>query len=295
MNIHDLLTSYKRYSLFERGMTVQSHKSIQKTLEWLCAFTSTNRLRDMNTGVIREFLNHMRQERGWSPKTYRIYRQNLKSFFEWCIKMKYVRKNPVDEIEKPKLPRRLPRSLTKEQMLQVLSHTAWHNWSYGLQKSRNEAIIATFALTGLRLAELINLKVNDVNFENESIFVREGKGRKDRVIPIHPRLMPILRGYFEERQRRLGVSQWFFTGIRSDKKLRAKDIQEFCRIISAASEIKFTPHMLRHTFGRLSVDADLQLYKLKEIMGHSDVSTTQIYLSVSDKSLKESFSKISLI
>jgi site-specific recombinase XerD len=147
----------------------------------------------------------------------------------------------------------------------------------------------------LRLNELLKLRITDINLEAQEIYVNHGKGGKDRTVPIHLKLLGILRVYIEHRNARKKNSQWFFTGIHSDKRLYEKNVQEFCKKISISSGIKFTPHMLRHTFARLSCDADMNIFKLKEIMGHSHVSTTQIYLSVSKEGIKKSFGSISLL
>ncbi len=131
--------------------------------------------------------------------------------------------------------------------------------------------------------------------EDETIFVNKGKGSKDRVIPISPQLMPVLRSYNRGRRHHCPVSEWYFTGIKSSKKLGAKNIQSICQKISVASEIKFTPHMLRHTFGRLCVEAGISIYEIKIMMGHTSTSTTEIYLSISTQALKNNFGKAQLL
>jgi len=105
-------------------------------------------------------------------------------------------------------------------------------------------------------------------------------------------LWRILENYISEKKERLQPSQWFFTSIRSTAQLTAKNVQQMCLQVSTEAKIKFTPHMLRHTFGRLCIDQDFNIYKLKEIMGHSSVSTTQIYLSLSKEGIKRSFANV---
>jgi len=180
-------------------------------------------------------------------------------------------------------------------VLIILSQVRWYNWYYKIEGSRNEAILNCFLFTGLRLSELIKLKTIDVNTSTKEIMVREGKGKKDRIVPLHPRLSMVLKGYLEERKKYCKPSIWLFTSVRSDKKLSAKNIQTMCRKVSAISGIKFTPHMLRHTFARLSLDAGSDFYDLKEILGHSDIATTQIYASVSIKKVKERFERLRLL
>lgn len=225
----------------------------------------------------------------WSAKTFRNKRQCLKSFFNWCVREGLLKSNPVEKIEKPKLPQRLPRFINKEEALTVIAHAEFYPWRYSFEKVRNLAIIATFIMTGLRLNELINLKVHDVDFQSGEIFVEKGKGRKERIIPIYPKLQLSLSTYINERRRLGAQSKYFFHSARSTQKLTPKTVQNICRKVSGSSGIKFTPHSLRHTFGHLSTDAGLGLYQLKDIMGHSTVSTTEIYSSISKEGLKRKF------
>ena len=151
---------------------------------------------------------------------------------------------------------------------------------------RNEALLYTFVYTGLRLQELLDLEMTDLNLASREIIVREGKGQKDRIVPIHPRLVPVLRNYLAARGARQNHSRFMFTGAQSEKPISGKDVRTVCRKLSRASGVTFTPHMLRHTFGRLMVEAGVDLFKIKEMMGHTSVATTQIYLSVSTENLK---------
>ena len=267
MKIFDLQDRFKRYFLYEKGNRPKSYSSVVKIIQLLVEKTDIFEVEQFTTEIIREFLLDQRELRQWSPKTFRNYRQDLKSFFNWCVKEKFFKENPVDAIEKPKLPKALPRCVSREEVQKILYHCEWYTWRYRLERIRNTAILATYILTGLRRQELLNLEVFDVNLVSKEICVRDGKNRKDRLVPIHPILMPKLETYFEERKKTKRPSRWFFTGVNSDKQLTAKDICRICKKISLDSGIYFTPHMLRHTFGRLSVEADLNLYKVKEIMG----------------------------
>lgn len=295
MKISDLQQDLKRYLLLERGLNVKTYKAIVATLNMLMTHSRSEDISTFTEGLIREFLYHGVQDRAWEPKTFRNHWQNLKTFFNWCIKRGILKKNPVEGIEKPKMKKHLPRCISREETLKVLYYSASIKWKYKLEQSRNEAIIQTLLFTGLRLQELLNLQTTDVNLADGSIFVRMGKGGKDRIVPIHPRLIPKLRGYVEERKQSLNPSQWFFTGIKSDKQLGQRDIRRILSVISNEADTKITAHMLRHTFGKLMVEADFNIYKLKEIMGHEQVTTTQRYVSIAPESIKKSFEKIKLL
>jgi site-specific recombinase XerD len=295
MNIPDLHRQFHHYALLEKGIMANTHKSICASLDMLCKYSSTEKLSELTTPVVKAFLHSGRLERSWSPKTFRNHWQYLKIYFDWCLRNGYIRKNPVDEIEKPKLEKRLPRCLGSEDAKKILYHTQFYPWRYELERVRNHAIICTLMMTGIRLQELLNLEASNVDLTEGDIYVRQGKGRKDRIIPIHPQLLPILRGYWKSRIEAGRPSQWFFTGVKSEKQLQQKDIQRICKKVSISAGVKFSAHILRHTFAREMVDSDFNIYKLKEIMGHAQITTTQIYMSVSRKGIKNSFAKVVLI
>lgn len=294
MKTSDLGAQFKRYTLLEKGMKVKTYMSICSTIRMLCNFAKTDEIEQLEQNTVRGFLYQGRSERAWKSRTFRNHWLYLKIYFDWCIKSGYLRKNPVAGIEKPKMEKCLPRCVSSEEAKKINYHTAWYPWTYRLERYRNLAIISTLMMTGLRLQELLNLEVSDVNLSSGDILVRQGKGRKDRAIPIHPRLLPILRDYFEKKMETGQSSQWFFTGIRSGKQLTQKDARRICKKISADSGVKFTPHMLRHTFAREMIDNDFNLYKLKEIMGHADITTTQRYLAISVQGIKTSFDQVKI-
>jgi site-specific recombinase XerD len=295
MQYSDIQQSYKSYALREKGIRSGTYKATEFIVRALCEFSATENIKKHDESMVRAFLQHMSKERVWSPKTFRIYRQYLKSFFDWAIKEQIVTKNPCIGIDRPKLPSRLPRCLTHEETLKILTQARWYDWHYQIEKTRNEAIIAMFVFSGIRLSELIHLKIEHVNLETQELFIDQGKNRKDRIVALHTTLLPVLRSYVIERRRLCKPSQWFFSGVRSNMKLASKNVQGMLRKISIAAGIKVTPHMLRHTFGRLCVDANVNLRMIQHMMGHSDISTTQIYTHVSTKSMKANFAEVCLL
>ncbi|NJO89225.1 MAG: tyrosine-type recombinase/integrase [Chloroflexia bacterium] len=206
-----------------------------------------------------------------------------------------MKRNPTDNIEKPKLPKSLPRFLTKDEMKNILSTIDWISWRTNFERNRNKAIIATFLFTGIRHQELLNLRNDDVDISGGNIFVKNGKGSKDRLIPIQNQLLPILKSYVQSKKAFKNPSVWFFHSSKSEKQLGQKDIRAMCKKISKSSKVYFTPHMLRHTFGRLSVENNINIFGIQQIMGHSDIKTTQRYLSVSLKALKDEYAKVEFL
>lgn len=295
MFISDLTPSFQRFLLLEKNVSSKYIRGIIRTVKLLEKETNRQNIKQCNTETIRYFLCEMRERRMWSPKSMRNYRQNLKTFFDFAKKRGLIKGNPVDDIEKPKLPKRLPRCLTKKQILKLTSETQMYSWSRPLEYHRNLAIIFTFIYTGIRLSELLNLKTYEVNLEEQSMFISKGKGQKDRYVPIHPKLFSVLKFYMHERKQHLAPSEFFFTSYRSNKPLSYKNLYAIIHKLSRKCGFYFSPHMLRHTFAKLSLEANLNPYKLKEILGHSNIATTQIYMSVSMENIRKSFSRLELL
>ena len=182
MKFSDVVPAFKRYMLQEKNVTVGSYKSIVHIMERLIEFSGTEHFKSMNTNVIREFLLEEQKKKDWKPSTFRNNRQYIKSFYDWCVREQYVKNNPVEKIEKPKLPKHAPRYITKEEAQQILACCHFYNWTYPFERIRNEAILCTFLMTGVRLSELLNIKSTDVNIDEMEIFIRMGKGSKDRIV-----------------------------------------------------------------------------------------------------------------
>ena len=176
----------------------------------------------------------------------------------------------------------------------MLYHVAWFPWGSEIEKQRNVAIICTLMMTGLRLQELLNLEGIEVDLANANIFVRQGKGGRDRNIPIYPKLLPVLRSYQASRQMTGLPPMRFFTGLRSDKQLYPKDVRRICKKIGLSAGVKFTPHMLRHTFARELADNDFDVMKIKELLGHAQVTTTQRYIALSSQRVRRSFELVNI-
>jgi site-specific recombinase XerD len=295
MKFPDIQLMFRNHCLVEKGLTVKYYRTIVRHMERLLKYLETNNINKVKEKGIREFLSINSNKNDWSSKTYRSYIQSFNTFFKWCVIRNFIKKNPVEKIEKPKIPQRLPRCLTKSEIQKVFESATQYRWGFEFERTRNLAILHTFLYTGIRLNELLNIRIIDLSIDSMEIYINKGKGGKNRIVPIHPHLSGILRGYIRKRNKRGVVSKWLFTGIHSDKRLYEKNIHEICRKISIKSGIKFTPHVLRHTFARLVCDEDMNLYKLKEILGHSNVSTTQIYLSVSREGIKRSLGSITIL
>jgi site-specific recombinase XerD len=294
MEIRDEVRKFLRYCALEQCLQPTTVKCINSCLNIFIERSKIKNINQVDRTLIREFFYLGKESFFWSYNTHINYYNYLKKFLDWCVNEKKITKNPILELKKPKKPQTLPRRLTFEDAQKIL-FTCWnYDWRYNFEQSRNYAMMALFLFSGLRCNELRNLKNLDVNLLICNIFVEKGKGAKDRNIPVHYKLKKILQDYICDRTRHKKNSPFLFTGVRSNYQLSYKDILRMCKKISASAGIYFTPHSLRHTFGSVSIEQGLDVVKLKEIMGHSDISSTMIYLKMSSKNLQESVDKLEL-
>ena len=216
---------------------------------------------------------------------------SLKVFFRWCVVHGHMTENFTDGIERPRLNRPLPKSLSKEEANRLLEVVYNFPYENDFLRFRNHAIFAMFMYAGLRKSELLKLRMQDVDVKNMTIFVRYGKGAKDRVVPMTHTLATILKYYLEQRKKWLKTCPEFFTSSKLNQRYTDSGLKRLKRKITQASQIKFTIHGLRHTFATLMAEGGCDPFSLKDMMGHADIKTTMLYVSMSALHMRSQVSK----
>lgn len=248
-------------------------------------------LEDVTTDRLRSYLYAKRIEDKWKSSSFINQRKGIRSFFTWCVKRKYIKENPVDDIEKPKIEKSLPKRITLQEAQRVLEYSFHMRYNYRHESYRNRAVFAVMIYAGLRSKEVLNLKVADIDLENGVLTVKHGKGAKDRIIPISPMLHKYLSEYIKDKERLNKECEWFFLSLRGDTCFTYSGLKRIVERVKQRTKIYFSPHRLRHTFATLMLEAGVDLFSLSKMMGHSDIKTTTIYLSASVKHLKKEMMK----
>jgi len=213
---------------------------------------------------------------------------SIKSLFNFLNKKGYLKKNIAKSIAAPKLDKKLPVFLTKDKMSLLLDLPKSNNFS----ESRDVLILELFYSTGVRISELVKIKLEDINYQNNSISIL-GKGNKRRLVIIgnyaKKRLLDFLNyreniktGYLfqnERKSKRDHVSERFVFNI----------VKKYVKKVTHNQKI--SPHSLRHTFATHLLNNGADLMSLKELLGHSDLSSTQIYTHVNIEEIKKAFKK----
>lgn len=291
MDIKILAQKFFDYSLYVRGYTKFTIKGYNSTVRVFCNATGVREIEEVNNDIVRNFFYKGRAERGWRTSTFITYHKSLVVFFRWCVKEKYLLTNPMEEIEIPKLEKRLPPKLSKQDAMRLLEIVFNYPYKYKFLRYRNYAIFSTFILAGLRKNELLNLKFTDVDLDNFSIYIRQGKGSKDRIVPICHKLADSLQKYLIERRRLNKTCPEFFASLNHQIGFTDNGLKHLVDRIKEVSGMNFSIHKLRHTFATLMLEGGCDIYSLSKMMGHSDIKTTTIYLAASAEHLRSQIIK----
>jgi integrase/recombinase XerD len=239
----------------------------------------------------QRYLYHYRKPKDGRPLSFKSQYGRLvpvRAFFKWLTRHNHILYNPASELELPKLEKRLPKHvLTQSEAEQVLMSTNVGN-SMGI---RDRAILETLYSTGMRRMELIGLNLYDLDVERGTIMVRQGKGKKDRMIPIGDRAVAWCEKYLYDVRPGLvtppdeGVL--FLTSL--GESFTPNRLTQLVRTYVNAADIgkKGACHLFRHTMATLMLENGADIRFIQQMLGHADLSTTQIYTQVSIRQLKE--------
>lgn len=258
-----------------------------------CEERGATRPQEVTRAMVERYQRHLALARkaDGSPLAFHTQADLLfvvKGFFKWAARQNHVLYNPASEIEMPRLPRRLPRHvLTRTEVETILEATA-RAGSVGV---RDRAILETFYSTGLRRSELANLKLYDLDWEAGCVWVREGKGKKDRVVPIGDRALAWVRKYLAELRASLVLEpdEGFLFISDLGVQYRKNQLSDLARkyIRAAGIERPGACHLFRHACATHMLEGGADIRFIQALLGHADLSTTEIYTRVSVKKLKE--------
>lgn len=286
-HINQLHQHFCEYSLTFKGNTPRTIQWFQNDFRWFQRYANIEDIKQLTKQLVESWIYKGKLEHNWSARTIYLRLQSLSLFLDWCVNEEIIEDNPCKRIPKPKLPKSLPKSLTEDQVEKLMDWTRNFPYTYKFERIRSIAIISTFIYTGIRKAEMLNLKFADVDLENKTLFVRLGKCSKDRLIPLHSSLIEILNDYVKDRKRLKRCCPYFFTSLIRDEKMGESAIKRLFDKLRTKSGIYFYPHLLRHTFATLMLEGGCNLYALSKMLGHSDIKTTTIYLGASKAHLQE--------
>jgi len=245
--------------------------------------------------LIRAFLSHL-SDQGYSQATMARKIATLRSFYKWADKHGYADANPMTMIRTPRQAKRLPRAMTLEEIERLLS-TPDDTETLG---ARDRALFETLFSTGIRVSELVDLNLEDLDEEGEALHVR-GKGKKERLVPLGSHALAAIRHYrkmverdarfrgvWEEHKSERPLFLNKHAGRVSSRSVRRK-LDKALKDAGLPSTI--SPHTLRHSFATHLLENGADLRSVQELLGHQSLSTTQIYTQLRAQRLREAYDK----
>ncbi len=286
MNNEDIIKDFSKDLLIEKNYSKNTIITYENNLTAFLKYSNKNFV-DIKENDIKEYLKSLKENK-ISDRSISNLLSSLRSFYKYLIINKIISKNPLEFIEMPKIKKTLPNVLSMEEIDILLNITADDKYSY-----RNKAMIELMYATGLRISELVNLKISSIDFEM-AILRTIGKGNKERIIPINEISLKILHDYiyyYRSEFIRKGNSDYLFISNKNNTKMTRQNFFMILKKLAMEKNIKteFSPHTLRHSFAThlLQNGADLRI--IQELLGHSDISTTQIYTHISNEKLKKDY------
>lgn len=281
-NFLDYLALEKRYSLH----TVKAYKADLTLLsDYLDEIYSTS-IDKANHSMIRSWLvNEL--NRGNTPRTVNRKITTLKSFFKFAQKEGAVKINPTLRLKSAKTSKGIPGFVTVDEMNKLLDAKEFSD-DYGGKRDR--LIVEIFYSTGIRLSELINIKIKDIDFSKKQLKVL-GKRNKERIIPLTQELITSLEKFLEIRNSMKTKFNSYLLLTEKGRKLNPSLVYKTMnKLISSVTSLKKTsPHILRHTFATHMLNSGADLNIIKELLGHASLSATEVYTHNSIEKLKKVF------
>lgn len=283
------IKDFQLYLKIERGLSKNTINSYTRDLEKLLLFLEQNEISispiSIDKNIIHNFIYEIAKK--VNPRSQARIISGLRSFFDYLVFEEYRKTNPTDLLETPKIGRKLPDTLSEEE-INLLINTIDLSHSQG---ERNRTIIETMYSCGLRVSELINLKISDLFF-NEGFIKISGKGDKERFVPIHYTTQKYITFYINEIRCHLGAVKGFEDILflnRRGKSLTRQMIFTILKTLAIKINLnkKISPHTLRHSFATHLLKNGADLRAIQQMLGHESITTTEIYVHLDKSYLKD--------
>jgi integrase/recombinase XerD len=262
----------------EKGLAQNTIDSYRRDLYEFASYSNCEII-DIDRSIISSFIRYLK-ESNLSPTSIIRKIASLRGFFKWTSSMEITVINPAATLEQPKIPKHLPKVVSLKEIEELL-----HSGLNPVQA----VIIELLYSCGLRVSELVNLKLNDIDI-NSKYLRCFGKGSKERIIPIGETAKNVVKKYLPVRDlliKKYNLTTKLLLILENGRIINRQDVYNFIHSQGKLIHKNISPHTLRHSFATHLIENGADLRIVQELLGHSDVSTTQLYTHISKKRLKE--------
>tara|TARA_R110001632_G_scaffold28927_1_gene76973 strand:- start:1884 stop:2783 length:900 start_codon:yes stop_codon:yes gene_type:complete len=282
------ILDYQLYLKIERGLSQNTLESYARDIKKLTLFLDTNEISispiKIKEDLIQQFIYEIAKK--VNPRSQARIISGLRSFFDYLIFENYRESNPTDLIEAPKIGRKLPDTLSEDEINELISAIDLSK----TQGERNRTILETMYSCGLRVSEVITLRISDLFFDEGFIRV-VGKGNKERFVPIHYRAQKYILSYNKDIRSHLKIEKKFEDTLFLNRRGKGLSRQMIFMILKdLAIQInlnkKISPHTLRHSFATHLLKNGADLRAIQQMLGHESITTTEVYVHLDNSFLK---------
>lgn len=279
-------------SLREKNSSAHTIKAYATDLAEFSAYIGPGKWDDIDHVRIRGFLSHL-YDKGLSKPSVARALAALRSLYKWMAREGYVEQNPAALVATPKLPKKLPRVPTIEELNTVLDGEMPDSASF---PERDALIFELLYGCGIRNSELTGINLDDIRWSNEAILIR-GKGKKERFVPLGDAAALAAKTYLKKRQEMLAEKKKsnnaLLINLRDGQRLTSRSVGRIVKRIAVARGLPsdLHPHSLRHAFGTHLLEEGADLRAIQELLGHERLATTQRYTQLSTRHVLEVYDK----
>lgn len=282
-DIQDFIQYLHQEKQTSANTEVSYARDLKKMQQYL-SMQEINRVDEVTDVELNAYILFLEKE-GRKPATISRSIASMKAFYHYMQKEKNLKEDPSVRLKAPKIEKKLPSILTTEEVTHLLEQSNGNS----AKELRDKAMLELLYATGIRVSELISLKVEDINLKMEYLSCSDG--HRERVVPFGDIARRALENYLEHGRHKLIEDEsveWLFTNCSG----KAMSRQGFWKLIKsygrkAGIEAEITPHMLRHSFAAHMISNGADLKSVQEMLGHSDISTTQVYAQMEQKRMRE--------
>lgn len=275
---------FLNYLTVEKGLSANTLEAYKRDILKFVNFLDKSgiKITKFKRSDLTAFLLHLRDSGNQSATLARNIAA-LRGFCKFMLLEGLIEEDPIENVSTPRGWKRIPNIVGVEEVCSLLDKPSGKKFSL-----RDRAMLAMIYSSGLRASEVINIKMTDINFEAGFITIR-GKGSKERVVPINEAALETVKEYMEESRPdllRKRTSQYLFLA-KGGKPMTRQRLWQLIKVYSKELSAKISPHVLRHCFASHLLDGGADLRALQKMLGHTDISTTQIYTKVTPERLKK--------